>query len=269
MKESLLKGQTAFITGASSGIGKACAEEFAAIGVHLVIAARRLERLEKLAQELREKHGIRVLTFALDVQEKEQIQSVFQELERQNIEIDILVNNAGLALSTDKMQDATLSNWETMIDTNVKGLLYMTRAALTSMVKRNKGHIINIGSIAGHAHYIAGNVYCATKHAVRALTHCLRLDLLGTKLRVSEIAPGAVETEFSEVRWNDKERAKKLYQGFNPLVAQDIADAVIYCASRPVHVNIAEMVIYPQAQASASEIFREGQSNNSVFDAKK
>lgn len=257
MKESLLKNQTAFITGASSGIGKACAEQLAALGVHLVLCARRLERLQTLALELSSKHNIRVTCYGLDVQKKDQINTVFQKMAEEHIEIDILINNAGLALSTDKTQEAQTDNWDIMIDTNIKGLLYVTHAALPSMIKRNHGHIINIGSVAGHDTYIAGNVYCATKHAVRAISKSLRLDLLGTLLRVSEVAPGAVETEFSEVRWNDKERAKKLYQGFKPLVADDIADAVIYCATRPPHVNIAELVLYPQAQACVRDIHRE------------
>jgi 3-hydroxy acid dehydrogenase/malonic semialdehyde reductase len=260
-----LKGLTAFITGASSGIGKACAEQLAALGVHLVITARRLERLEDMAQLLSTRYGVKVLALALDVQKKKQVDTVFERLAQENIGVDLLINNAGLALSTDKLQEAKTENWDIMIDTNVKGLLYVTRAVLPQMVERNRGHIINIGSVAGQGYYMAGNVYCATKHAVKALSHCLRLDLLGTKIRVSEIAPGAVETEFSEVRWNDKERAKKFYQDFEPLVADDIADAVIYCASRPEHVNISELVVFPQAQASLTDLYREGQAQKNLF----
>lgn len=257
MNRSLLTGQTVFITGASSGIGKACAEQFAALGANLVIAARRLERIQKSSEELSSKYGIKVIPIQLDVQKNEQVESVFHQLE---IEIDILINNAGLALSTDLMQEGKVSNWDVMIDTNIKGLLYVTRAFLPSMIKRNSGHIVNIGSVAGHGCYIAGNVYSATKHAVRAISKSLRLDLMGTAIRVSEVDPGAVHTEFSEVRWNDKERANRLYEGFKPLVADDIADAVVYCTTRPPHVNIAEIVVYPQAQASLTDISRQKQS---------
>ncbi|MDR3623702.1 MAG: SDR family NAD(P)-dependent oxidoreductase [Chlamydiales bacterium] len=250
-----MKGKTAFISGASSGIGKACAERFALLGVNLVIAARRMDRLVILAEELT-KHGVQVTPIQLDVQDHAQVEAAFNLLQEKNISVDILVNNAGLALSMDKMQCAQLSNWETMIDTNIKGLLYVTRAFLPGMVKRNCGHIINIGSIAGHECYISGNVYCACKHAVRAISKSLRLDLLETAIRVSEVDPGAVETEFSEVRLQDKKSAKKCYEGFKPLVADDIADAVLYCATRPEHVNIAEIIVYPQAQASITNINR-------------
>lgn len=242
-----LKGKTAFITGASSGIGKACAEQLAMQGANLVITARREDRLQALAQTLANEHGVTCLPIILDVRDNDQVQAVFNDL---TVDIDILVNNAGLALETDKLQDSDIHNWDVMIDTNVKGLLYVTKAALPRMLKKNSGHIFNIGSIAGQLCYPTGNVYCATKHAVRALSQSMRLDLLGTGLRVTEIAPGAVETEFSEVRWNDKDRAKKFYEGFQPLIADDIADAVIYCATRPTHVNVSEIMIYPQAQAS-------------------
>jgi NADP-dependent 3-hydroxy acid dehydrogenase YdfG len=255
---SLVKDRLVFISGASSGIGKACAEKFASLGSHLVITARRFDRLTALAKELKEKYKIQCLPLELDVQRQDAVEAVFGKLQNEKLEIDILLNNAGLALSSDKIQDGNVSNWDTMIDTNIKGLLYTTRAALPSMVRRNSGHIINIGSVAGHGCYTGGNVYSATKFAVRAISKSLRIDLFGTGIRVSEIDPGAVETEFSEVRWNDKEKAKKLYQGFHPLVAEDIADAVVYCATRPSHVNIAEIVVYPQAQASLTDIYREG-----------
>jgi 3-hydroxy acid dehydrogenase/malonic semialdehyde reductase len=171
-----------------------------------------LDRLESLAKELSSKYHVQVSPYMLDVQKNDEVEALFHQLDQKGAQIDILLNNAGLALTTDKMQDAKVSNWDIMIDTNVKGLLYVTRAALPGMVKRNQGHIINIGSIAGHGAYVAGNVYCATKHAVRALSQSLRLDLLGTAIRVTEVDPGAVETEFSEVRWSDKARAKKLYE---------------------------------------------------------
>ena len=264
-----LKGQTALITGASSGIGKACAEYLAELGVHLVITARRLDRLKDLAKELTSKHGITVTPLALDVRNNQEIEALFKKLEKEGIHIDILINNAGLALTTDPMQQGLVSNWDTMIDTNIKGLLYMTKAALPGMIRKNHGHIVNIGSVAGHGIYASGNIYCATKHAVRAISKSLRIDLIGTSIRVSEIDPGAVETEFSNVRWNDPEKAKKLYEGFTPLVANDIADAVTYCLTRPLHVNIAEVVVFPLAQASLTDIHREGTSCKNIFDAVK
>lgn len=265
MNKASLAGQTVFITGASSGIGKACAEQFAAQGAHLVITARRLDRIQKSAQDLSSKYKVRILPIQLDVQENEQVEEVFNHLEGQKIEVDILINNAGLALSTDLMQEGNVSNWDVMIDTNIKGLLYVTRAFLPSMVKRNRGHIINIGSIAGHGCYISGNIYSATKHAVRAISKSLRLDLMGTAIRVSEVDPGAVHTEFSEIRWNDKERADKFYEGFAALTAEDIADSVLYCATRPSHVNVAEIVVFPQAQASLTDIYRPGQPIKNVM----
>lgn len=266
MKKNLTKDKTAFITGASSGIGKACAEQFALLGVNLVITARREDRLKTLAQELSSQYGVNCIPIQLDVQNNEQVEAVFRKLETDKVEVDILVNNAGLALSSDKIQEGKISNWDTMIDTNIKGLLYVTKATLPFMLKKNHGHIINIGSVAGHGCYTSGNVYCATKYAVRAISKSLRMDLLGTAIRVTEVDPGAVETEFSEVRWNDKDKAKKLYQGFSPLTAEDIADAVIYCATRPSHVNVAELVVFPQAQASLTEIYRQGGSVKNVFD---
>lgn len=185
----------------------------------------------------------------LDVQNSLQVEKALEGLD-----IDILVNNAGLALSSDKMQEADSANWDTMIDTNLKGLLYITRVCLKKMVQKNSGHIVNVGSIAGRGCYIGGNVYCATKHAVRAISQSLRLDLLGTKIRVSEVAPGAVETEFSEVRWHDKEKSKKFYEGFQALQAEDIADCILYCVTRKEHVNVSEIVVYPRDQASFTDI---------------
>ena len=244
MNKSLIAGKTVFITGASSGIGKACAEQFASLGAHVVITARRFDRIQKIAEELSSKYGIKTIPIQLDVQKNNQVEAVFQDLEKKRIDIDILVNNAGLALSTDLIQEGKVRNWDVMIDTNLKGLLYVTRVFLTPMVKRNQGHIINIGSVAAHGCYISGNIYAATKHAVRAITQSLRLDLMGTAIRVSEVDPGAVLTEFSEIRWNDKEKASKFYEGFTPLTPDDIADAVMYCATRPPHVNVAELVVF-------------------------
>lgn len=269
MKEIDIKGRTAFITGASSGIGKACAEALASRGVNLVLTARRFDRLQHLSDDLSSEFGIKTIPVELDVRSHEQVKEVLQTLETNPFSIDILINNAGLALSSDKVQEADVINWDTMIDTNVKGLLYVTKEVLPHMIKANRGHIVNIGSVAGHGCYVSGNVYCATKHAVRAISQSLRIDLLGTAIRVSEVDPGAVETEFSEVRWNDKEKAKNFYQGFDPLVAEDIADAVLYCITRPPHVNVAELVVYPQAQASMRDLFREGVPSKSIFDTSK
>lgn len=268
MGEISIEGQTALITGASSGIGKACAELFALRKVNLVLGARRIERLEALKEKLSSQYGIKVKVFPLDVQDSNQVDALFSHLQKEHIAVDILINNAGLALSTDKMQEGNISNWDTMIDTNIKGLLYMTRAALPSMIKKNQGHIVNIGSTAGHTTYPGGNIYSATKHAVRAISESLRIDLLGSKIRVSEIDPGAVHTEFSEVRWNDKEKAKKLYEGFIPLSGEDIADAILYCLTRPLHVNVSEIIIFPQAQASLRDIYREGAESQNFWNQK-
>lgn len=267
MRNHSIKGQTVFITGASSGIGKACATYFAEAGANLVITARRKERIDELAQQLASQYGVNCLAKTLDVRNQVEVEALFTELSKTIPSIDILVNNAGLALTSDKVQDADTDNWDVMIDTNIKGVLYVTRAALPGMIKQNRGHIINIGSTAAHGCYVSGNVYCATKHAVRALSKSLRIDLMGTALRVSEVDPGAVETEFSEVRWGDKEKAKKFYQGFDPLVADNVADAVLYCVTRPPHVNIAELVVTPQAQGDIAQIHRAGEPMKSMFDA--
>lgn len=244
------------ITGASSGIGAACAQQFAMQGARLILTARRLERLEKLCRELHDQYHIETLALQCDVQNKEQVAKTFQQLPAAWQEIDILVNNAGLSLTTDKIQEGNIENWDIMLNTNVHGLLYVTHAILPGMVARNRGHIFNLGSISGRDCYPGGNVYCATKFAVRAISQSLRLDLLGSAIRVTEIDPGAVETEFSEIRWNDVKRAKEFYRGFTPLVADDIADTIVYCATRPLHVNVAEIVICPTEQASITHTFR-------------
>ncbi|KTC86816.1 SDR family NAD(P)-dependent oxidoreductase [Legionella brunensis] len=244
------------ITGASSGIGEACARLFASNGAKLILCARRQDRIESLAKELKSLYGTTSLPLQLDVRVRENVESTLGSLPGEWQFIHVLINNAGLALSSDPIQKGSFENWDTMIDTNVKGLLYVSRTLLPGMIQRNQGHIINIGSIAGQECYPAGNVYCATKHAVRAITKSMRLDLLGTPIRITEIAPGAVETEFSEVRWGNKEKAKAFYQDFNPLLAADIADAAYYCATRPGHMDIAEMTIMPTVQASANHIHR-------------
>jgi 3-hydroxy acid dehydrogenase/malonic semialdehyde reductase len=261
-----LKNKIIFITGASSGIGKACAEQCAQQGANLIVTARRLDRLQKLSDELVHAHDVKVLPIQLDVKDKTEVEKGIGALNQEWKNIDILVNNAGLALTTDKIQDAKLENWDAMIDTNLKGLLYVTRAILPNMVARNQGHIINIGSVAGRDYYAGGNIYCATKHAVKAISQCLRIDLLGTAIRVSEVAPGAVETEFSEVRWQDKERAKQFYAGFEALTAEDIADAVVYCATRRKEVNIGEITLFPLAQASAHYLYKQDTVAKTLFE---
>lgn len=263
-----LNNQTVLITGASSGIGRACAEKFAELGANLVITARREERLNLLSEQLSNQFGIECLPLPLDVRQFNQVEKLFKDLKARGVIINILINNAGLALASNTLQEGKISDWETMIDTNIKGLLYMTKLALPSMIERNRGHIINIGSIAGHGCYATGNVYCATKHAVRAISKSLRLDLMGTSIRVSEVDPGAVNTEFSEVRWSNKERADKFYEGFQPLVAEDVADAVVYCATRPPHVNISELVLFPQAQASLTDLYRHESPPKDIFGIK-
>ncbi|MBM3201898.1 MAG: SDR family NAD(P)-dependent oxidoreductase [Chlamydiae bacterium] len=256
----MIKDKTVLITGASSGFGKASAERFAELGSNLLLVARRYDRLHAIQEDLSLKYGVNVDIMELDVRNYKNIEEKLKD-----VEVDILINNAGLALTSDTMQQALVENWDTMIDTNIKGLLYMTKIVLPYMVKKNEGHIINVGSIAGRYCYKGGNVYCATKHAVKAISESLRHDLFGTKIRVSEVAPGAAETEFSEIRWNDQKRAKDFYQGFSPLVAEDIADAIIYIATRPKHVNISEMVIFPQSQSSAVDICRAGSNQKDPF----
>ena len=251
---SSLNQHTALITGASSGIGQACAKHFAAAGIDkLILIARRTERLTQLASEL-ERHSVKTHTLTLDVRDNTAINQAIKSLPEAFRHISILINNAGLALTTDSLANGKPSNWDTMIDTNIKGVLYVTRAVLPGMLSRQEGHIINIGSIAGHQCYPGGNVYCATKHAVKALSQSLRLDLVGKPLRVTSIDPGMVETEFSTVRWNDEKKATALYAAHEPLQADDIAKTVVFAATQPQHVNIAEMIVMPTSQASATSI---------------
>jgi serine 3-dehydrogenase len=246
-----------FITGASSGIGRSCARAFALQRARLILAARRRDRLEKLAGELNLTPGSKVFVLELDVRSQADVERTVNDLPSEWEPVDILVNNAGLSRGLDKLHEGKISDWEEMIDTNVKGLLYVSRAVIPGMVKRGRGHIINIGSVAGHEVYPGGNVYCATKFAVNALSKGLRLDLSGTGLRVTCVNPGMVETEFSNVRFHgDKERAKKVYQGLTPLTPDDIADAVVYCATRPPHVNVSEITVMPTDQASTTLVHR-------------
>lgn len=246
-----------FITGASSGIGSACARMFAQAGAKLILSARRQDRLEQLAAELNEKFGTQSHLLQLDVRERAQVESALSSLPSSWEAIDILINNAGLSRGLSKLHEGSIQDWEEMLDTNVKGLLYVTRTVVPGMVSRGRGHVVNIGSIAGRQAYPGGNVYCASKAAVRAISEGLKQDLLGTPVRVTEIEPGLVETEFSIVRFHgDSDRANKVYQDLTPLTAEDIADVVFFCATRPAHVNISELLIVPTDQASATLVHR-------------
>lgn len=255
-----LNNQIIFITGASSGIGKACAEQYAALGASLILTARRVDRIEALAEELTKKHGVKCLAIQMDVTEQDQVIELIANLPPEWQAINILINNAGLALSSDPIQSGKFTDWNTMIDTNIRGLLYVTHAILPGMIERDHGHIVNIGSIAGRDPYPGGNVYCATKHAVKSLTQALRIDLLGTSIRVTEVAPGATETEFSKVRWNDQERSDQFYSQFKALTADDVADSIVYATTRPAHVNISELVLYPTCQATTNHIHKKASS---------
>jgi serine 3-dehydrogenase len=245
------------ITGASSGIGAACAREFARRGAALLLAARRKERLSSLAAELSTEHGVRTHVVQLDVTRQKDVEQAFNALPPEWRDIDILVNNAGLSRGLDKLHEGKIQDWEEMIDTNIKGLLYVSRAVAPRMVERKRGHIINLGSIAGHQVYPGGNVYCATKYAVAAISQGLKMDFLGTGVRVCSVDPGLVETEFSEVRYRgDKARAAKTYVNMRPLRPGDIADIIVFCATRPPHVDISEVVVMPTDQASVHHVFR-------------
>lgn len=252
-----LEDRTVFVTGASSGIGEACARAFAALGANILMCARRLERLEKLAEELRSDLGAKAHAFALDVRDRAAVEEAVKRLPEEWRSVEVLINNAGLSRGLDKLHEGLISDWEEMIDANVKGLLYVSRAVIPGMVERGRGHIINIGSLAGREVYPMGNVYCATKFAVRALSRGLRFDLNGTPVRVSEVAPGLVETEFSLVRFHgDTERAAKVYQGYRPLRPEDVADAAVWCATRPPHVNVAEVLVMSTDQASTTMVHK-------------
>ena len=253
-----LEGRIAFITGASSGIGEASAYGLAEQGANLIITARRNNILEKLEAEIKSKYGVKVFAIKLDVKNKQDVEWAVNSLPDEWKNIDILLNNAGLAKGLNKIYEDDIENWEEMIDTNVKGLLYVTRTIVPGMVERESGHVINIGSTAGHEAYPKGHVYCATKHAVNAITKSLRIDVVDKNIRVSTVDPGAVETNFSNVRFfGDKEKAKNMYKGLTPLVAEDVAEAVVFCATRPPHANIAEIILMPTQQASALVFHRE------------
>ncbi|NEP00750.1 MAG: SDR family oxidoreductase [Symploca sp. SIO2E9] len=248
-----VKDQIVLITGASSGIGKACAQLFAQAGAKIILVARRQQLLEELGEQLSKDFSCQLHLISLDICDRTGVQSAIDNLPEPWSAVDILINNAGLSRGLDKLHEGSIQDWEEMIDTNIKGLLYMTRALVPGMVTRSKGHVINIGSIAGHQTYPRGNVYCATKAAVRAISEGLKQDLLAEPVRVTSVDPGMVETDFSKVRFHgDTERAQKVYQGLTPLTPEDVADVVLFCATRPLHVNISELLMIPTDQASAT-----------------
>ena len=255
--ETKLLNQIVLITGASSGIGEACAIVCARAGANLILVARRAQRLEQLATQLRSEFKIKTFILQLDIRDQDSIDNKFKDLPNEWANIDILINNAGVALTKDKLQDTLIDDLECMIDTNIKGLLYITKSILPIMLNRNKGHIVNIGSAAGNETYQGGATYCATKFAVRALSNGLRKDLFGTDIRVSLISPGMVETELSFIRFKgDQTKADEVYANTTPLIATDIAETVLFCLNRPPHVNISEMIVFPTDQASISMINR-------------
>jgi len=252
-----LKNKIVMITGASSGIGNACAEAFASKGANLILCARRIDRLAEIKKSLIKKYGINIFIAQLDVRKLRDVKKVIGSFPAQWKQIDILLNNAGLARGFSKVYEADITHWEEMIDTNVKGLLYVTRAILPKMVERKHGHIINIGSIAAHEVYLMGNVYCATKFAVNALTQSIRIDVLDKNIKVTSVDPGMVLTEFAKVRFSgDENSANKVYEGVTPLSPKDVAEAVIFSATRPENVNINEIILTPIIQASPAHIFR-------------
>jgi NADP-dependent 3-hydroxy acid dehydrogenase YdfG len=252
-----LKNKVVCITGASSGIGASCAEAFAQMGAKLLLSARRSDRLTEVADACAKKYGADVRCFTLDVRSRNDVELAFAQLPEEWKNVSVLVNNAGLARGFSTIQDGDIDDWEEMIDTNVKGLLYVTRAILPGMIVRGEGHVINIGSVAGVSVYAKGNVYCATKFAVQALTEGIKMDTLGTPIRVSVVAPGLVDTEFSTVRYHgDKNRADATYRGMTPLSGDDIADLVTFIATRPPHVNILNLVVMPTDQSGPTLVHR-------------
>lgn len=242
----------AFITGASAGIGEATAKQLAQEGYSLILNGRRLDRLESLQKQF----GVETRLAPFDIRDRRAVENFCQNNRSWLEAVEVLVNNAGLAAGTDKVQEASLADWDTMIDTNIKGLLYLTRQMLPHMIKNNRGHIVNMGSVAGRWVYPGGAVYCATKFAVLAISEGLRMDLAGTPIRVSNIQPGMVESEFSVVRLGSKEKADAVYEGMTPLSPKDIAETISWVLSRPAHVNIQELVIYPTEQAGIRQVTR-------------
>jgi 3-hydroxy acid dehydrogenase/malonic semialdehyde reductase len=255
---SRLADQVVFITGASSGIGAACARAFAAEGARLLLAARRVERLAAMEPALRESGAPDVKALALDVRDADAVRTAIEELPQSWKAVEVLVNNAGLSRGLDKLHEGSTGDWDEMIDTNVKGVLHVDRAVVPLLVARGRGTVVHLGSIAGRQLYPGGNVYCASKHAVRALNEGLRLDLLGTGVRVATVDPGMVgQTEFSLVRFHgDADRASTVYRGITPLTPDDVAEVIVFVATRPAHVNLAESVLLPTDQASATNVHR-------------
>jgi serine 3-dehydrogenase len=252
-----LTGQVVFITGASSGIGAAAARAFARLKTRLLICARREERLRALAPELERLGAAGVLVRPVDTRDSEAVARLVDSLPAPWKEIEVLLNNAGLSRGLDKLHEGSLADWREMIETNVLGLLHVDRAVVPLMAARGRGIVVHLGSVAGEQVYPGGNVYCASKHAVDAITRGLRMDLLGTGVRVTSVDPGLVQTEFSEVRFHgDTKRAAAVYEGITPLAPEDVADAIVFAATRPAHVSVAEMTLYPADQASARDVNR-------------
>lgn len=250
-----LKGKTVFITGATAGIGRATAEVFAREGAKLVLTARRENILKEVAEDLSEKYKVPIHIAVMDVSKREDVEHVFNSLPADFKEIDVLINNAGMARELNKLYEDNIDGWEEMIDTNIKGLLYVSRAIIPGMVERDRGHVINLGSTAGHDPYSGGSVYCGTKHAEKGITRALRMDLLKSNVRVTSIDPGLVETDFSKIRfYGDEERASKVYQGYTPLTPEDVAESILFAASRPSHMTVAEMILLPTDQASSTMV---------------
>lgn len=257
MHTTPIKGQRVLITGASSGIGAACAMAFAVAGADLVLVARRQVRLDALADQIRQQHGVDCASFVCDISDSAAVTNMFEALEKTDTRIDIVINNAGLALGLDTVQTGKVDEWEQMIDTNIKGLLYVTRCCLDGMISRNRGYIFNLASTSSHYVYSGGAVYCATKFAVDGFTRGLRFDLLGKNIRLTQISPGAVESEFSLVRYQgNQHQADNTYAGMQPLVPQDIANLIVHCASLPAHVSVNELIVTPTAQAETT-IYRQ------------
>ncbi|MGB5988784.1 MAG: SDR family oxidoreductase [Marinifilaceae bacterium] len=248
----------AFITGASSGIGRATAKELAKENFDLIITGRRKERLDELSKQIKDEYNVNILSLCFDVRNKEEVKEAVDSLSTEWQNIDVLINNAGLAVGVSPLQEGEIDDWERMIDTNIKGLLYITRAISPLMIKRQKGHIVNIASIAGKEVYPGGNVYCASKHAVDALSRGMRTDMLKHNIKVTNLAPGMVDTEFSLVRFKgDKETADNTYQGFQPLSGKDIAETIAFAVTRPAHVCLNDILIMPTAQANARDVKRD------------
>lgn len=251
-----LKGKCALITGATSGIGREVANQLASMGVNLILTGRRADRLAITSKALVDAHDIRVKTHCFDVSDLNSCKAFFAQFEQETV--DILINNAGLASGADPVQAADITDWEQMIDTNFKGMLYVTRLFLPGMIANNAGFILNVGSIAGHESYPGGSVYCATKHALYAFTRSLKMDVGHTPIRVGMVSPGAVETEFSMVRYKgDESRAKSVYAGMDPLTAEDVAEIIVFTLNRPEHVNILDTFVVPVAQSSGTLIHRQ------------